>query len=84
MREKEISSMQMRNDREKDFHLKKINNLQNEIEDNKKTQEQQLISVKNTHAIEVETKKMEIDSLRRLVWAYVQSQITKPLATKLL
>eukprot|EP00794_Sanderia_malayensis_P018306 gene18306-20129_t len=67
VREKELTSVQARFQREKEFNLKKINNFQQEIEKSKINNAQQLASVGKTHSIELETKRLEIDSLKRLL-----------------
>ena len=64
-REKEISSLQTKVNRDKEQYLKKINNLEQDFETSRKTYEQQLISERNTHSIENDTKKYEIDSIKR-------------------
>ena len=65
VREKEITALQTRIDREKEYFAKKLNNLEKEIQSNKEIYEQQLTSERKTHAIENDTKRFEIDGLKR-------------------
>ena len=65
MKEKEVFALQSRLDREKEYYTKKFNNLEQEIQTSRDTCQQQLESERSTHEIEIETKRFEIDSLKR-------------------
>ena len=65
IKEKEVTALQTRLEREKDYFGKKINNLELELQTSKETAKQQQDSQRSTHAIEIETKRIEVESLKR-------------------
>ena len=65
IKEKEVTALQMRLEREKDYLGKKINSLEQEMQRSREIAKQQLEAERNTHQIEIETKRIEIDGLKR-------------------
>lgn len=57
--------MQTRLERDKDYLGKKISNLELELQTSKEIARQQQDSERSTHEIEIETKQIEVDSLKR-------------------
>ena len=65
IRDKEVAALQLRLEREKDYLGKKINNLEQEMQRSREIAKQQLEAERNTHQIEIETKRIEVDGLKR-------------------
>ena len=65
IKEKEVAALQLRLEREKEYLGKKISSLEQEMQQSRETAKQQLEAERSTHQIEIETKRIEIDGLKR-------------------
>lgn len=65
IKEKEVLALQTRLEREKEYLGKKINSLEHELQMSKETSRQQQAAERSTHEIEIETKQIEVESLKR-------------------
>ena len=90
LRDKEIKSLQIKLQKEKEYYAKKVNNLEQELDSAKVLYKQQIDSQKLSHSVEIDTRKVEIDGLRRqlslqnsevqsnrLEWEELRSQLQK-------